>query len=46
MDTDNALNLFDELDDNEQTNNFLNKGQRRQRFPQRHFKVVHAQNAK
>ncbi|MEP6894500.1 MAG: RIO1 family regulatory kinase/ATPase [Chloroflexota bacterium] len=46
MDTDNYLNLFDELDDNEQTDNFLNKGQRRQRFPERHFKVVHAQNAK
>lgn len=45
MDTDNALNLFDELDDNEQTDNFLNKGQRRQRFPERHFKIVHARSA-
>jgi RIO kinase 1 len=45
MDTDNYIDLFNELDDNEQTDNFLNKGQRRQRFPERHFKVVHARSA-
>ena len=45
MNTNDYVDLFDELDDNEQTNNFLNKGQRRQRFPERHFKVVRARSA-
>lgn len=45
MDTNDYIELFNDLDDNEQTNNFLNKGQRRQRFPERHFKVVRAQSA-
>ena len=44
-DTNDYINLFDELDDNEQTNNFINKGQRRQRFPARHFKHEHARSA-
>ena len=45
MNTDEYIDLFDDLDDNEQTNNFLTKGQRRKRFPERHFKVVRARNA-
>ncbi len=45
MSTDEYINLFDDLDDNEQTDNFLNKGQRRKRFPERHFKVVRARSA-
>ena len=43
--TDEYINLFDELDDNEQTNNYMNKGKRRQRFPPRHFKYVREANA-
>ena len=46
MNTDDYIDLFDELDDNEQTDNFLNKGQRRKRFPDRHFKVVRARESK
>jgi RIO kinase 1 len=46
MNTDDYIDLFDQLDDNEQTDNFLNKGHRRKRFPERHFKVVRARNAK
>jgi len=45
MNTDEYIDFFDELDDNEQTDNFLNKGQRRKRFPDRHFKVVRARSA-
>jgi RIO kinase 1 len=45
MNTDDYINLFDELDDNEQTNNFLNKDKRRQRFPERHFKYVREASA-
>ena len=45
MNTDEHINFFEELDDNEQTDNFINKGQRRKRFPDRHFKVVRARNA-
>jgi RIO kinase 1 len=45
MNTNDYIDLFDYLDDNEQTNNFLNKGQRRKRFPDHHFKVVRAQSA-
>lgn len=45
MNTDEYIDLFDELDDNDQTDNFLNKGKRRQRFPKRHFKYVRARNA-
>ncbi len=45
MNTDDYINLFDELDDNEQTENFINKDKRRQRFPPRHFKYVRAANA-
>src|SRR4026209_1478461 len=44
-DTNDYIHLFDELDDNEQTNNYINKGQRRQRFPPRHFKYVREANA-
>lgn len=46
MNTDDYIDLFDELDDNEETDNFLNKGKRRKRFHDRHFKVVRARNAK
>jgi RIO kinase 1 len=45
MNTDDYIDLFDELDDEEQTENFLNKDKRRQRFPQRHFKYVREANA-
>lgn len=43
--TNEYMNLFDELDDNEQTENYMNKGKRRQRFPERHFKYVREANA-
>jgi RIO kinase 1 len=46
MNTDEYINLFDELDDNEQATNFINKNQRPQRFPERHFKYVRERNAK
>jgi RIO kinase 1 len=45
MNTDDYINLFDELDNDEQTENFLNKEKRRQRFPDRHFKYVREANA-
>ncbi len=45
MNTDDYIDLFNELDDNEQTDNFINKDKRRQRFPERHFKYVQAANA-
>ncbi len=45
MNTDEYVEVFDELDNTEQTENFINKGRRRQRFPERHFKVVRAQSA-
>jgi len=45
MNTDEYIDFFNDLEDNEQTDNFLNKGQRRQRFPDRHFKVVRARSA-
>jgi RIO kinase 1 len=37
--------LFDELDNDGQTENFLNKDKRRQRFPERHFKYVREANS-
>ena len=40
MNTDEYIDLFDELDDNEQTDNFIHKEKRRKRFPERHFKYV------
>ena len=46
MNTDDYIDLFDELDDNEQTDNFLNKGKRRKRFYDRHFKTVRARERK
>lgn len=46
METDDYIDLFDDLDDNEQTDNFLNKGQRRKRFPEHHFKEVRARESK
>jgi len=46
MNTEDYIDLFNELDDNEQTDNFLNKGQRRKRYPDRHFKVVRARESK
>jgi len=45
MNTDEYVEVFDELDNTEQTENFINKGKRRKRFPDRHFKVVRAQSA-
>jgi len=45
MNTDDYIDLFNELDDYEQTSNFLNKDKRRQRFPERHFKYVREANA-
>ena len=45
MNTDDLLGLFDELDDNEEIDNFINKDKRRNRFPQRHFKYVREANS-
>ena len=45
MNTDNYINLFDELDDNDQIDNFIDKNKRPQRFPERHFKYVREANA-
>jgi RIO kinase 1 len=45
MNTDEYIDLFDELDDYEQIDNFMNKDKRRQRFPERHFKYVREANA-
>ena len=45
MNTDDYIDLFDELDDHEQTDNFINKDKRRQRFPERHFKYVREANS-
>lgn len=45
MNTDDYIDLFDELDDNEQVDNFINKDKRRKRFPDRHFKYVREANA-
>lgn len=45
MNTDNLIDLFDELDDNEEIDNFINKDKRRKRFPERHFKYVRQANA-
>ena len=45
MNTDDYSSLFDDLDDNDQTENFINKNKRPQRFPERHFKYVRAANA-
>lgn len=45
MDTNQYLELLDELDDNEQTENFINKNKRPQRFHERHFKHARARDA-
>jgi len=45
MNTNDPIDFFDELDNEEQTDNFINKDKRRQRFPERHFKAVRAENA-
>lgn len=45
MNTNDYLDLFDELDDNEAIDNFINKDKRRKRFPERHFKYVRQANA-
>ena len=45
MNTDDYINLFDDLDDRDQTENFINKNKRPQRFPERHFKYVREANA-
>ena len=45
MNTDDYIDLFDALDDNEQVENFINKDKRRQRFPERHFKYVREANS-
>ena len=43
--TDEYVDLFNELDDNDQTENFINKNKRPQRFPARHFKYVREREA-
>jgi RIO kinase 1 len=45
MDTEDYINLFDDLDDHDLTENFINKNKRPQRFPERHFKYVREANA-
>jgi RIO kinase 1 len=45
MNTDDYINLFDELDDDDRTDNFIDKNKRPQRFPERHFKVVRERSA-
>ena len=45
MNTDEYIDLFDELDDTDQVTNFINKDKRRKRFPDRHFKYVREANA-
>jgi len=45
MNTDDSINFFDELDDYEQVDNFINSDKRRKRFPEKHFKVVRNENA-
>jgi RIO kinase 1 len=45
MNTNDCIELFNELDDHEQTDNFINKGRRRKRFPERHFKYVRQRSA-
>src|SRR5215211_3090119 len=45
MNTDEFLDLFDELDDNEEIDNFIDKDRRRKRFPERHFKYVREANS-
>jgi RIO kinase 1 len=45
MNTDEFLDLFDELDDNEDIDNFIDKDKRRKRFPERHFKYVREANS-
>jgi RIO kinase 1 len=45
MDTKHYIELFDDLDNNDQTDNFIQKNKRPQRFPERHFKHNRARNA-
>src|SRR5215208_4909260 len=45
MNTNDLLGLFDELDDNEEVDNFINRDKRRKRFPERHFKYVREANS-
>jgi RIO kinase 1 len=45
MTTDDPINFYEELDNDEQMNNFLQRDKRRQRFPERHFKYVREANA-
>ncbi len=45
MDTNQYFELLDELDDNEQTENFINKNKRPQRFHERHFKHARVRDA-
>lgn len=40
MDTNNYIEFFNELDDNEQTNNFIHSGKRRKYFPPRNPKKI------
>jgi RIO kinase 1 len=44
MDTKHYIDLFDDLDNNDQTDNFIQKNKRPQRFPERHFKHNRARN--
>ncbi|MBV6452239.1 MAG: hypothetical protein MHPDNHAH_02994 [Anaerolineales bacterium] len=45
MDTKQYLELFDDLDNNDQTENFIQKNKRPQRFHERHFKHARARDA-
>lgn len=45
MDTKQYIQIFDELDSNDQTENFIEKNKRPQRFPERHFKYARARDA-
>jgi len=45
MNTNDSINFFDELDSDGQVDNFINSDKRRQRFPEKHFKAVRAENA-
>lgn len=45
MDTKQTFELFDDLDNNDQTENFIQKNKRPQRFHERHFKHARARDA-
>ena len=45
MNTNDNINFYDDLDDNEATDNFIDSDKRRTRFPEKHFKTVRNENA-